>query len=166
VPAHWIPPLSLLILLLVANAGPALLALLWGRGARPIDGGRVLRDGRPVFGASKTWRGLASAVLLTPVAAWALGFGWSLGFVVGLAAMAGDLLASFTKRRLGLASSASVPLLDQLPETLIPALLARSALGLDWIGLGLAVGAFAVLDLVLTPPGRRLARSVRRRRGG
>ena len=162
--SHWPSLLSLLVLLLIANGGPALLALLsGGGGARPLDGRRVLWDGHPLFGASKTWRGLAAASLLTPIAAWALGIGWGLGFTIALAAMAGDLLASFTKRRLGLAPSASVPLLDQLPEALLPALLAKPAMGLDWLDVGLAAGAFAVLDLVLTPVGRRLARS---RRGG
>jgi len=155
-------PLTLLLLLLLANGAPAVLGLLFGPAARPVDGGRVWWDGRPVFGRSKTWRGLAAALVLTPTAAWILGCGGSLGLTIALAAMVGDLLASFTKRRLGLVSSASVPVFDQLPETLLPALLVAEAMGLDWIDLGLAIGAFVVLDLVLTPVGKRLAG---RRRG-
>lgn len=154
---HWSPLLSLLALLLLANGAPAGLALLSGGApARPLDGGRRWRDGRPVFGTAKTWRGLAAALVLTPPAAWALGWGWGLGPLIALGAMTGDLIASFTKRRLGLPSSASVPFLDQVPETLIPGLLAKGPMGLDWLDLGLAILAFAVLDLLLTPWRKRL----------
>ena len=123
-----------------------MLALLCGRGsAQPLDGGWSLWDGRPVFGPSKTLRGVVAALAATPLAAWVLGVGWGLGLVIAMGAMAGDLLASFTKRRLGLPSSASVPLLDHLPETLIPALLVKGAMGLGWLDLGLAVGAFTAV---------------------
>jgi CDP-2,3-bis-(O-geranylgeranyl)-sn-glycerol synthase len=159
---HWTPILHLLLLIFVANGAPAFLALLFGRDrAGPLDGGRVLGDGRPLFGGSKTWRGLAAALLLTPLAAWLLGLGWGLGFTVALGAMAGDLLASFLKRRLGLAPSAAAPLLDQVPESLIPALLVGATMGLDWPDLGLVVGTFAVLDLILTPLGKRLGGALR-----
>ena len=154
---HWSPLLSLLALLLLVNGAPALLALLWGGAlAPPLDGGRRWRDGRPVFGKAKTWRGLVAALVLTPPAAWALGWGWGLGLAIALGAMAGDLIASFTKRRLGLKSSAAVPLLDQVPETLIPALLAKGTMGLNWLDLGLAVTAFTLIDLLVTPLLKRL----------
>jgi hypothetical protein len=155
---HWNPLISLLALLLVANGVPAVLAVLSGRAPSwPLDGGRRLRDGRPVFGPSKTWRGLIAALVVTPSVAWVLGLGWGLGLTIALGAMVGDLIASFIKRRLGLASSTSVPLLDHLPETLIPALLAKPALGLSALDLGVAAGAFVVLDLLLTPVLKRLA---------
>jgi len=76
--------------------------------------------------------------------------------------MLGDLLASFIKRRIGLASSTSVPLLDQLPESLIPAVLARDGLQLAWPDVAVLVASFTVLDLVLTPLGKGLARLWRR----
>jgi len=154
---HWSLLLSLLALLLLANGAPVVLALLGGgAAATPLDGGCRWLDGRPVFGPAKTWRGLVAALVLTPPTAWALGFGWGLGLVVALGAMAGDLIASFIKRRLGLPSSASVPFLDQVPEALIPALLAKAPMGLDWLDLGLAVLGFTVLDLLLTPLFKRL----------
>ncbi|WP_295452662.1 CDP-archaeol synthase [uncultured Thiodictyon sp.] len=158
-PPHWSPLISLLALLLVANGVPAVLAVLLSARppARPLDGGRRLRDGHPVFGPSKTWRGLIAALVATPSVAWFWGLGWSLGLAIALGAMAGDLIASFIKRRLGLRSSASVPLLDHLPETLIPALLAKSVMGLHWLDLGVAAGAFVVLDLLFTPVLKRLA---------
>lgn len=153
--SQWIPLLALLVL---ANGAPVLLALLRrGTLARPLDGGRVLWDGSPVFGPSKTWWGLFAALVVTPVAAWFLGLTWGLGLTIAIGAMAGDLMASLIKRRLGLASSTSVPLLDQVPEALIPALFAKGAMGLSWLDLGLAVAVFMVLDLVLTPLVKRLS---------
>ena len=133
-----------------------------------MDGGRLLWDGRPLLGTSKTWRGVAVSLAATPLAALALGLDWHLGFGVALGAMAGDLLASFAKRRLGLPSSASAPVLDQVPESLIPGLVASGTLGLGWLDLGLVVCAFTVLDLALTPLSGRLdaGRRGRARRSG
>ncbi len=154
-PADWSLPLILLALILLANALPALLDLVLGP-ARPLDLGLTLGDGRPLLGPHKTWRGLVACLLGGALGALALGLTWGLGLLVGLGAALGDLLASFAKRRLGLTSGTSVPLLDQIPEALIPALLAKAELGLGWVDLALVVGAFVILDLVLTPLGRRL----------
>jgi len=152
---HWSVLLSLLVLILWANGLPALLGLLLGP-ARPLDGGRTWSGGRPVLGQSKTWRGLFASLLTTPLAGLTLGIPWYLGLGVALGAMFGDLVASFIKRRLGLRSGDSVPLLDQLPESLIPVLLLMGPLGLGWADAGVLVLAFAVLDLVLTPLARRI----------
>ncbi len=152
---HWFLILATLALILLANGLPALLGLLLGPG-RPLDGGRVLRDGRPLFGSTKTVRGVLAALVATPLAAMVLGLPWQIGLLVALGAMLGDLLASFTKRRLGLASSTTVPLLDTVPESLIPVLLVMQHLALDWLDLALLILAFALLDLALTPLGHRL----------
>ena len=140
--------LSLLLLLLIANGTPVLARLLLGRRLRrPLDGGRVLGDGRPLFGPSKTWAGLASALAATALAAPLLGLPWWLGASTGLLAMLGDLLSSFLKRRLGLASGAMAPGLDQIPEALLPLLLCRPLLGLSWgevLGLPVAFMAAAL----------------------
>ena len=154
---HWSMLLHLLVLVLLANGLPALLGLLLGP-ARPIDGGRSWHDGRRLLGPSKTWRGLIAALLATPVAALALGVPWSLGLLVALGSMLGDLIASFVKRRMGLDSGASAPLLDPWPESLIPVLLVAGPLGLDWADVAVLVLAFAALNLILTPLGRRLLR--------
>ncbi len=155
---HWNLLLSLFVLLVLANGAPLVLALVSGRVVgRPLDGGMVLRDGYPLFGKSKTWRGLIAALVVTPPAAWSLGLGWGVGLAIALGAMAGDLIVSFIKRRMGLPSSASVPFLDHVPETLIPVLLVEGALGLDWLDLGVLVLGFVVLDLLLTPLLKRLS---------
>ncbi|MDR0432976.1 MAG: CDP-archaeol synthase [Bifidobacteriaceae bacterium] len=41
---------------------------------RPIDGGRIWRDGRALFGPNKTWKGLVGMVVLA--AAFSLIWGW------------------------------------------------------------------------------------------
>ncbi|PVY75978.1 CDP-2,3-bis-(O-geranylgeranyl)-sn-glycerol synthase [Tamilnaduibacter salinus] len=133
--------LTLLLILLAANGAPVLLRSLIGRrGASPVDGGRLAWDGRPWLGASKTWRGLLAGILLAAVVAWLLGPGALFGAVLGGLAMAGDLFSSFVKRRLGKASSDRVTGLDQIPESLLPALAA---------GVWLALAVWQVLAVVL-----------------
>jgi CDP-diglyceride synthetase len=146
--------LLLLALVVLANALPALLGLLLGP-ARALDGGRCLPlDGRPLLGRSKTWRGLLASLVGTTLAAPVLGLPWTLGLEVAAGAMLGDLAASFTKRRLGRPPSASVPLLDQVPEALVPALAAKGQLALGWADLWVLVLAFIAVDIVLTQVGR------------
>ncbi|GAI48998.1 unnamed protein product, partial [marine sediment metagenome] len=41
----------------VANATPVVLG-----GGKPIDSGKKFTDGRPIFGAGKTWRGFVSGI--------------------------------------------------------------------------------------------------------
>lgn len=144
-------PITLLCLILAANAAPILLWLMLGeRLGRSLDGGRTLPDGRPVFGPAKTWRGVTSAPVVCATIAALLGLSPALGAAIGLAAMGGDLLSSFLKRRLGLASSRPAPGLDQIPESLFPALLAAGPLGLGPGDVLLVVVLFFVLELVLS----------------
>lgn len=152
---HWSQIVSLLALILLANALPALLGLVLGPG-KPLDCERRWSDGRPILGPSKTWRGLISALTITPIAALALGLSWQLGLLLAVGAMAGDLLTSGLKRRLDIPSSASAPLLDPVPESLFPALLAKNTLDLAWLDVGILVVVFVALDLILTPIGQRL----------
>ena len=141
-----------LLLLLAANGAPVLARWALGsRWARPVDGGRTWRDGRPLLGAAKTWRGVAAGGLLPALLAPLLGLPAVLGLALGLLSMAGDLGASFLKRRLGLPPSARATGLDQLPEACLPLAVLRVPLSLDWadvLGLGLA---FMLLDLLLSP---------------
>nr|PZN76390.1 MAG: CDP-archaeol synthase [Pseudomonadota bacterium] len=141
--------LDALILLVVANATPVLLAMLLGdRWARPIDGGRILRDGRPLFGSHKTWRGLAGGILASGAAGAVLSVGFVTGALFGMLALAGDLVSSFAKRRLDRASGRETPLLDQLPESLLPMLLLRGPLDLDALTVAGTAAVFTLLDLL------------------
>jgi hypothetical protein len=112
-----------LAMLIMANSAPVVVARILGeRYASPIDCGRTLRDGRPLFGPHKTWRGLISGVLAAALTGAFLGPGLLVGTAFGVLALAGDLFSSFWKRRLHLHSGHSAPLLDQLPEALFPML--------------------------------------------
>lgn len=145
------PIATVLAVLLAANGMPVLLKrALDGRFAAPIDGGRRFVDGRPWLGPSKTWRGLAGGTAAAAVVGAALGPGWLLGAAIGLLALAGDVLSSFTKRRLSLPSSDQALGLDQIPEALLPALLLRAPLGLAWLDVALVVALFLIGELALS----------------
>lgn len=149
----WIEPL---LLLCAAHGAPLLIALVLRQHADwPIDAGVILRDGQRLFGASKTWRGVAASLLACGALCMALGYGALPGIAFGLLAMLGDLATSFVKRRRGLASSTSVPLLDQLPEAMLPVALLGKALGVTVVDGSVAVVIFLALDLV----GTRLSES-------
>jgi hypothetical protein len=67
---HFLALAQVLILLSLANASPVIAKLFLGKTyARPIDGNTRFIDGRPLFGPSKTIRGLVVSLLLTALAA-------------------------------------------------------------------------------------------------
>ena len=143
--------LKLLILLTVANGTPVVAKLLLGdRFSRPLDGGVQPRDGRPLFGSSKTIRGILLSVLLTSACAPLLGLEFKIGAVVGATAMAGDLCSSFAKRRLGLAPSSKATGLDQIPESLFPMLASWHALSLTAIDILAITAIFMVGEIWLS----------------
>lgn len=97
-----------------ANAVP----VVFGGGA-PLDFGKTLRDGRPVFGPHKTFRGFFAGLAVGVL----VGFGESLvfnhyslllGVMLSLGALLGDLGGAFAKRRLGIAPGSSLPVVDQI----------------------------------------------------
>lgn len=142
---------ALLLLLGVANGTPVFAKKLLGNAfAYPLDAGLRFFDGRPLFGPSKTVRGLLLALLLTTLAAPLIGLHWAIGLTVGACAMLGDLVSSFSKRRLGRASSSQAFGLDQIPESLFPLLAVQRPLGLHAAEIALLVGAFLVLELLLS----------------
>ena len=135
--------LQLLVLLAVANTAPLLgKRALGDRLAWPLDGGLTFVDGRPLFGASKTLRGLVLALLATTAAGALVGPDWRIGALVAAGAMAGDLLSSFLKRRFGLMPSSRATGLDQVPEALLPLLVCRTALPLTLADIALLVALF------------------------
>jgi CDP-2,3-bis-(O-geranylgeranyl)-sn-glycerol synthase len=89
--------------------------------------------------------------LLTGASAVLLGLPAGVGVVVGAAAMLGDLLSSFAKRRLGVPSSGMMVGLDQIPEALLPLLAVASEYALTWPTIGWIVAGFVVLELSLSP---------------
>jgi hypothetical protein len=139
-----------LFLLALANGTPVLAALLlkdWGN--IPVDRGLFFPDGYPLFGPSKTVRGVGLAIIATAFAAPFFKLSWTTGALFGFWAMVGDLLSSFTKRRFGFTSSYNAPGLDHIPESFLPLWFLRSELGLNWNEVAAIILAFALLDLLL-----------------
>jgi CDP-diglyceride synthetase len=143
--------IELIVLLLVANGTPVLAGLLlrdhW---KLPLDGGHVCRDGHRLLGTAKTVRGLLASILTTTLAAAALGFSWLYGAMFGGLAMLGDAVSSFVKRRLGYTASCTRPVLDQLPESLLPLLVLQPLTGAAALEIVAAATAFFTLDLLLS----------------
>jgi CDP-2,3-bis-(O-geranylgeranyl)-sn-glycerol synthase len=142
---------QILFLIIVSNGAPILgTALLGTRGAWPVDGGGVLADGYRLLGDSKTWRGIVLALMAVTSTAWLLNVPLHLGLTIGCFAMLGDMLSSFIKRRLGMASSSMALGLDQIPESLLPLLAVKNTLSLEgWVILELVI-AFIILELMLS----------------
>jgi CDP-2,3-bis-(O-geranylgeranyl)-sn-glycerol synthase len=65
--------------------------------------------------------------------------------------MAGDLLSSFMKRRLGLPPSSKAVGLDQVPESLFPLLACRQAFSLTLLDITAGTALFVVGELLLSP---------------
>ena len=109
----------------IANAFPVLFG-----GDLPIDLGKKLPDGKPIFGSHKTYKGFAAGliagVLVSVVQTVALQyimlsdftlpfyFNILTGSMIALGALTGDLVHSFIKRRIRLAEGAPLPVADQL----------------------------------------------------
>jgi CDP-2,3-bis-(O-geranylgeranyl)-sn-glycerol synthase len=148
---HFRLIVEILILLGVANGTPIFATWLFGtRLDAPLDNGLKFPDGRPLFGPSKTVRGLVLSVACTTLAAPLLGFEWITGAGLASASMFGDLLSSFIKRRLGLRTHSQAFGLDQLPESLLPLIALQQHLGLGNGDIAIIVAAFIVLELVLS----------------
>ncbi|MEZ5553213.1 MAG: CDP-archaeol synthase [Pseudomonadales bacterium] len=143
--------ISALLLLLAANGAPVLGKRLLGEHlSAPLDGGRRFLDARPLFGRSKTWRGLTLSLGATALVAPLLGYTWTLGMTFAACSMAGDLLTSFIKRRLNIPPSGRFLGLDQIPEAALPLLVFRAQLGLDLLDVAALTGLFTVGSLLLS----------------
>ena len=137
------------LLLVTSHSTPAVVGGLMGpRWAWPIDGGIVWRDGRRLFGASKTWRGLTLALAASALAASLLLGRPGLGLAFAALAMTGDLASSFVKRRRGLPPHTDALFIDQLPECLLPLVVLRDALSMSWADIVLLTVVFVAANLV------------------
>ena len=123
---------------------------------RRVRDGLDFFDGRPLFGPSKTIRGLLLAVLTSSAFAPLIGLAWQTGALIGGVAMAGDLFSSFVKRRLKRPSSSKATGLDQVPESLFPALACRGLLSLSVLDILVCVLVFFVGEIILARLAYRL----------
>jgi CDP-2,3-bis-(O-geranylgeranyl)-sn-glycerol synthase len=143
--------LKLLVLLVIANGAPIIARLLLGNCCTwPVDGGLKTAQGNPILGRSKTLRGLVAAVILSAAIAPLLGIEWQEGATIGGLAMLGDMIASFSKRRLGYPPSSQAIGLDQIPESLLPLLVIAPAFQLNAWSIFLIVLAFCIVVPLLS----------------
>lgn len=141
----------LLLLIIIANGTPILARWLLGDSFKlAVDFGQKLPDKKRLFGASKTWRGVISALLVTSVAAWIFSYSLQTGLLVAIYAISGDLFSSFIKRRLSMKPSSMAPLLDQVPESLFPALMMQQVFNLDTLAVIPLVLTFVIIELMLS----------------
>jgi hypothetical protein len=143
--AHII--IKLVLLLVITNGAPVIARLLLRqRFNQPLDCNLKFIDGRPLLGPAKTVRGIVSAILLTTLTATLFDLSPAQGSLFALLGMSGDLASSFIKRRLGITSSRSAPLLDQLPETLLPLWVMHPVLEETIQEACIAIVVFVVID--------------------
>jgi CDP-diglyceride synthetase len=139
------------MLLVITNGAPVMTRLLLQRRfSRPLDRSLLFVDGRPLLGPAKTIRGILSALLVTTLVAPVFDLTAGQGALFASLAMTGDLISSFIKRRLKIASSRSAPLLDQLPESLLPLWVMNPVLEETLQEAGIAILVFVVIDWVFS----------------
>jgi len=143
--------LQLLLLIIIANGSPIVIRrLLNDTFDLAVDFGQKMPDKQQLFGSSKTWRGIFTACLATAGFAWLFGYTPETGLFIALYAMLGDLGSSFIKRRLSMPPSSRAPFLDQVPESLFPALMLMDEFSLDLISVLLLVLTFIILEMGLS----------------
>ena len=148
---QYLVVLQLLFLLALANGSPVVAKRIFGNYCSwPLDGNIKFVDGHPLFGPSKTVRGILVSIFVTSACASLLGLTLKLGLVVSTMAMAGDLFSSFLKRRLGLQPSSRAVGLDQIPESLFPLLACIQALSLTALDIIAGTAIFFIGEMVLS----------------
>jgi hypothetical protein len=140
---QWLLSLKLVVLLTVANGIPAIAWRVFGeRFNEPVDGGITFIDRQPIFGDSKTIRGIVLSLVATTASAPVIGLEWVIGLLIGGVAMLGDLGSSFLKRRFNMPPGSRATGIDQIPECLLPTLAIRSTLGLGVLDIFFVVAVF------------------------
>lgn len=148
---HPLAILQLMVLLILANGTPVVAKKIFGRRfSRALVANLTFFDKRPLFGPSKTFRGVLSSVLVTTTGAPIIGLNPEIGALVASVAMAGDLFSSFVKRRFDFPPSSQALGLDQVPESLFPLLACRYVLPLTVLDIALIVGIFFVGELIIS----------------
>ena len=144
--------LDVVFLLLVANSAPILAdCLLRKKLSIALDAGLLFTDGQPIFGASKTVRGIAASIVVTTGAALVIGQSAAIGLLVGAVAMIGDLASSFLKRRMRLAATSRSFGLDHIPEALLPALVLAAISDVTTTDVVAITAIFILFATVISP---------------
>ncbi len=148
----WKCIVTVLLLLSIANGVPILACKVFRvRFSWPVDFGIKFYDKHPLFGYSKTWRGIVTSVFTTSLLAPLFGISIRNGALFGLLVMSGDLSASFIKRRLGYTESSRFRIIDVIPESLLPVLVLHEQLGITMLDGMVSIALFFILEVVLSP---------------
>jgi len=143
--------LQLLTLIIIANGAPIVIrVLLNNRFSVGVDFGYRLHVNHPIFGESKTCLGVIAAIVATSAAAWLMGYSFFTGVLVDSYAVLGVLISSFIKRRLARQPISMALLLDQIPESLFPALMMMQIFKLDISAIIQLVLTFIIIELLLS----------------
>jgi len=135
--------IKILLFLFWGNLLPPMASLVFGeRFNRPLDFGLSWIDGKPFFGPHKTMRGVIVSLVGGTLTFPLLGISWQTAAWAALLLMTGDLLSSFVKRRLGMKSGDSVFGLDQIFESLLPAIFLGTAMRAPFWSAWLALAVF------------------------
>ncbi|MGV8074606.1 MAG: CDP-archaeol synthase [Syntrophobacteraceae bacterium] len=163
--------LKILFLLWLINLAPPLLShLLEDKWNAPLDGGRLFRDSRPIFGPHKTRRGVIGAILTGILCGALLGFPWWIGLLAAALSVVGDLLSSFIKRRWDTPSGTNIPGLDQGFEGTLPFIALGPYCSLDaWtvifliilFSVGAYIGSWFLNEILLVKPFEAYPRRIR-----
>jgi len=148
---HLMLILQLLTLIALANGAPLIAKKILGTAfAYPLDNGVTLSDGQPLFGRSKTVRGIVLSIAATTLAAPWAGIAPAAGLLLSAVAMIGDLFSSFIKRRMKLAPGSMALGLDQIPESFLPVIAARLILPVSALDAAVVSGLFFVGELAVS----------------
>ncbi len=136
---------KILLLLWFINFAPPLLTHILGdRWKVPVDRGRLWKDGQPILGPHKTYRGILGAAVAGMTGGWLTGLGPGMGLLAAILSMLGDLLSSFIKRRRKLQSGSVSAGLDQFFEGILPFLLFAPVFSLGMVQVVLLLVVFSV----------------------
>ena len=148
-----------------SNMAPVIMKNSFRRLAVPVDSGKRLA-GKEIFGSHKTYRGIVFGIAFGILAAffqyalYSIGFfkeislvdynHWAIiGFLLGAGAIAGDLVESFFKRRIGIPSGKAFIPFDQV-DFVIGALVFISFYAIVQIDIAIVILAISfVLDVAV-----------------
>ena len=143
--------LHILLFIIVANGAPIIGARLFtDYFNQPIDFSLKFYDGYPLFGPAKTWRGLLFSLIATSLCTYLFLYSFMLGLKIAAAALLGDLISSFIKRRLHKASSSRAFILDQIPECLLPLLVIKYHFNLHYSDIVILCILFTIIEITLS----------------
>ncbi|MGB9725648.1 MAG: CDP-2,3-bis-(O-geranylgeranyl)-sn-glycerol synthase [Fervidicoccaceae archaeon] len=104
---------------MVANGSPVVISKLIK--THPIDFGKNWTDGRRILGDGKSFEGALGGIVAGEIVAVIIGYAAGMieqlsltGVIASFGAIAGDIIKSFFKRRLGIERGRSLPIADQL----------------------------------------------------